>query len=167
MQRVKSLPSSWQRQRTILFVTPLVVAADQLSKLWVRHSLLAGESLPAEGVLRLTHVRNEGIIFGISANQTLSLVLPIVVVVAALLFYFYYAQGKSGLMKAALGLLVGGSLGNLVDRLRFGYVTDFVDLRLWGNFHWPAFNLADSAIVIGVILLAYSVLRLETSPKPG
>ena len=117
--------------------------------------------------MRLTHVRNEGIIFGISVNQTLSLVLPIVVVVAALLFYFYYAPGKSGLMKAALGLLVGGSLGNLVDRLRFGYVTDFIDLRLWGNFHWPAFYLADSAIVIGAILLAYSVLRLEKSPKPS
>lgn len=167
MQRVKSLPSSWQRQRTILLITPLVVAADQLSKLWVRHSLSLNESLPSEGVLRLTHVRNEGIIFGISANQTLSLVLPIVVVVAALLLYFRYAPSNSGAMKIALGLLVGGSLGNLIDRLRFGYVTDFIDLRLWGNFHWPAFNLADSAIVIGAILLAYSVLRLEKSPKPS
>ena len=165
MQRVNSLLVSWQSQRALFLVVLLVVAVDQLSKLWVSLLLEKGESIPQEGILRLTYVTNEGIIFGLSAHQTLSLVLPILVMVAALLFYFHYAPSNSGAIKAALGLLVGGSLGNLVDRLRFGYVTDFIDLRLWGNFHWPAFNLADLAIVMGAILLAYSLLRLKKSPK--
>jgi len=165
MQRVKSLPSSWQRQRTIFLVTPLVVAADQLSKLWVRHSLLPGESLPSEGVFRLTHVRNEGIVFGLSAPPTLSLVLSILLLIAVCFLYFRYAPPNLGSIKVGIGLLVGGDLGNLIDRFRFGYVTDFIDIRLWGNFHWPVFNVADMAEVIGVILIVYSLLRLINSPK--
>jgi len=143
------------------------LAADQLSKLWVRENLLPGESVPKEGVLRLTYVTNEGIIFGLSAHQALSLILPILVVAAVLFLYYRYTLFHSGLIKIALGLVIGGSLGNLVDRIAFGYVTDFIDFRLWGDYHWPAFNLADSALVIGIILFVYFWLRLKLSPKHG
>jgi len=85
--------------------------------------------------------------------------------VAALFFYLRYTLCNSRLVKIALGLLVGGSLGNLVDRVRLGYVTDFIDIRLWGDFHWPAFNLADLAIVVGVILLVYFLQGLRKSPQ--
>jgi signal peptidase II len=141
------------------------LAADQLSKLWVRENLFLGESVPQEGVLRLTHVTNEGIIFGLSAHPALSLILPILVVAAVLFLYYRYPMFHSGLIKIALGLVIGGSLGNLVDRIRFGYVTDFIDLHLWGDFHWPAFNLADLAIVIGIILFVYFWLHLKLYPK--
>jgi signal peptidase II len=167
MPRVKSLQGSWQSQRVLFLVALLVLAADQLSKLWVRENLLVGESVPKEGILRLTHVTNEGIIFGLSAHPALSLILPILVVAAVLFLYYRYPMFHSGLIKVALGLVIGGSLGNLVDRLRFGYVTDFVDLRLWGDFHWPAFNLADLTSVIGIILFVYFWLRLTLSPKNG
>lgn len=167
MLRLSSLRGSWQSQRVLFLVTLLVLTADQLSKLWVRENLLPGESVPKEGVLRLTYVTNEGIIFGLSAPQTLSLILPILVVAVVLFLYYRYALFHSGLIKIALGLVIGGSLGNLVDRIGFGYVTDFIDLRLWGDFHWPAFNLADLAIVIGIILFVYFWLRLKLSPKHG
>ena len=163
MQRLNSLLGNWQSQGIFLLVILLVTAADQFSKLWVRDNLALGQSRPEEGILRLTHVANEGIIFGLHAHQMLSLIIPIVVVIAALFLYYYYRYTllNSGLVKVALGLVIGGSIGNLVDRIRFGYVTDFIDLRLWGDFHWPAFNLADSALIIGIILLVYFLLRLK------
>lgn len=165
MPKVSSLLGSWQSHRALFLVTLSVMAADQLSKWWIREDLLLGQSLPKEGMWRLTHVANTGVIFGLSAPKTLSLVLPLLVIVAALSFYFRYTPFNSRLIKIALGLLVGGSLGNLVDRLRLGYVTDFIDIRLWGDFHWPAFNLADLAIVIGAILLVYFLQGLRKSPK--
>jgi signal peptidase II len=167
MPRLSSLRGSWQSQRVLFLVTLLVLAADQLSKLWVRENLVVGESVPQEGILRLTHVTNEGIIFGLSAHPALSLILPILVVAAVLFLYYEYPMFHSGLIKVALGLVIGGSLGNLVDRLRFGYVTDFIDLRLWGDFRWPAFNLADLAIVIGIILFVYFWLHMKLYPKHG
>jgi signal peptidase II len=164
MPKVNSPPGSWQSQGILFLVILLVAAADQLSKLWVRDNLFLGQYLPEEGILRLTHRTNEGIVFGLPAPQMLSLVLPILVVGAALFLYHRYTLLNSGLIKIALGLIVGASIGNLVDRIRFGYVTDFIDLRLWGDFHWPAFNLADLALVVGVILIIFFLLRLANSP---
>ncbi len=136
-----------------------------MSKLWVRNNLALDQSRPEEGILRITHLTNEGIIFGIHAPQTLSLVTSIVVIIAALFLYYYYLNRHilpdSRLIKLGIGLVVGGSIGNLIDRFRFNYVTDFIDVRLWGDFHWPAFNLADSALVIGTVLIIYSLLRLK------
>lgn len=165
MQRLNSLPDSWRSQRILFIVVLLVIAADQLSKLWIRDKLDLGESIPEEGILRLTHVANEGIVFGIPASQIFSLVLPILVVATVLFLYYQYALFNSGSIKIALGLVIGGSIGNLVDRIRLGHVTDFIDLRLWGDFHWPAFNSADLAIVIGVIIIIVFLLRMVKSPR--
>jgi signal peptidase II len=168
-----SLRDSIKRATLCLLVIALVIASDQLSKLWIRTNLAIGESLPLIGRLSLIHIRNTGSAFGLLANQTF---LIIVISIAALLFillFLRYLSPATTLSIVAIGLLMGGALGNLIDRLRFGSVTDFIYFRLWGNFHWPAFNIADASIVVGVCLLIYSFYRsgiftkaYERSNKP-
>jgi len=147
-----------------LIAAALVIALDQLSKSWVRGNLAPGESLPEAGFLRLTYVTNPGFVFGLPANQTFLLIFTTVVILLILPFFFYYLTVHyrshiTSLCTICLGLILGGAIGNLIDRLRFGYVTDFIDIRLWGNFHWPAFNFADASIVIGTFTLAYALFR--------
>ncbi|MBI2980523.1 MAG: signal peptidase II [Chloroflexi bacterium] len=139
----------------------LVVAADQLSKLWIRSNLVVGQSLPATGLFQLTHAHNSGAAFGLFQGQSFLLTLVALVGIGTILllvFFFshHFSVLNDWLTGFALGLILGGTIGNLTDRLRLGYVTDFIDIGIW-----PAFNIADSAIVIGVILFAYS-LRLAT-----
>jgi len=150
----------------VFFLTALlVVAADQLSKIWIRSTLATGESLPETGLFRLTHIHNTGAAFGLFQDQsfllTIVAIVGIVVVLLLALFFsrrFPFLDNRLG--KLALGLVLGGTAGNLIDRLRLGYVTDFIDIGIW-----PAFNLADSAIVVGVILFAYLLLSLATAKK--
>lgn len=173
MRRLNFLPGNWQSQGIFFLVIFVVVTTDQLTKLFIRNSLDLGQSWPKEGILRLTHVTNDGIIFGLSAPQLLSLIIPFVVVITTLFLYYYssyrHTFPDSWFIKLGFGLVIGGSIGNLIDRFRFSYVTDFIDIRLWGDYHWPAFNLADSALVIGVILIIYFLLRLKPfqSTDPG
>jgi len=164
MQRVNSLQGKWQN--TVFFLTALlVVAADQLSKLGIRSNLAIGESLLEVGFFRLTHVHNTGAVFGLFRGQPLPLTIIALVGVAALLvyalfFYRHFPLLDNMLGKSALGLVLGGTVGNLIDRMHFGYVTDFIAVGIW-----PAFNIADSAIVVGVIIFAYFLLRLARAEK--
>jgi signal peptidase II len=152
MPEVERQGSGW-RGGLFLIIAVFVVALDQISKLWVRSYLDPYEIIPWVGCLSLTNVRNTGSAFGLFANQAFLLtIVAIVVLVAILLFYRYFSRSNI-LGISALGLVFGGAVGNLIDRLRFGYVTDFVDVRLWRDFHWPAFNVADSAITVGSIML--------------
>jgi signal peptidase II len=147
------------RAALCLLVIASIIASDQLTKLWIRNHLAIGESLPLIGRLSLIHIRNTGSAFGLLANQT---VLIIIISIAALLFillFLRYLSPATTLSIVAIGLLMGGALGNLLDRIRFGSVTDFIYFRLWGDFHWPAFNIADASIVVGVCLLIYSFYR--------
>jgi len=148
-----------------LFTAALVIAADQLSKLWVRANLFPGQFLPEDGLLRLTYVSNAGGVFGLLGPAVLWLLLSTLVIVAAFLLYRWYLYSRALLAKIASAVLFGGGVGNLVDRLSLGYVTDFIDLRLLGSFHWPTFNIADCAIVIGVALLGYSLLFQSRQPN--
>jgi signal peptidase II len=167
MQKVSSLRGSLQSQRLLLLVVLLAAILDQLSKLWVRKSLILGESCPAEGFLRLTHVGNEGIVFGLSVPEAFGYILPVLVVAAALFLLHRYDLLGGRLAQLSVGLFVGGSLGNLIDRIRLGHVTDFIDFNLWGDFHWPAFNLADVAIVVGIALLIWLGIRLAATSRQG
>jgi len=167
MQKVSPLQGNLQSQKTLFIVALLVVIADQLTKLWIRDSLVLGESRPHEGFVRLTLVHNTGIVFGFSVNQAVPLIISIALIAAVVFFSHRYALLNNRLIKISLGLFIGGSIGNLIDRLRFGYVTDFIDFRLWGSFHWPAFNLADVAIVVGFFLLLWFAIRTATSQKHG
>ena len=131
------------------------MVADQLSKAWIKVNLPGGESVPAEGLFRLTHVHNTGAAFGLFQGQLFSLTIValigiIVVLLFALFYYRRFPFLDSKLVKPSLGLILGGAVGNLIDRLRLGYVTDFIDIGIW-----PAFNIADSAIVVGVVIFAY------------
>ncbi len=148
-----------KRLRLSLIVATIVVALDQLSKLWIRDNLVPGESLPEIGFLRLTYVVNTGSAFGLFANQTFLLIVITIVSLTSILLFLRYLSSASALTNASLGLILGGAVGNLIDRLHFGYVIDFIDIRLWGGLHWPAFNVADAAIVVGIFTLAYSLYQ--------
>ena len=153
------LRDSIKRVTLCLIVIALVSAADQLSKLWIRAHLELGESLSITDRLSLIYIGNTGSAFGLLANQTF---LIIIISIAALLFillFLRYLSPATTLSIVSIGLIMGGAVGNLIDRLRFGYVTDFIYFRLWGNFHWPAFNIADAAITVGVFVLIYSFYR--------
>lgn len=157
-----------RRAPLLLFsVAFVVLAADQLTKEWIRHSLLPGEALPEYGVLRLIHSTNSGIIFGLEAPIAVSITVPIVLICAVLLAYYWYGPIGDRLVNVCLGLFVGGSAGNLLDRLRFRAVTDFVDVRLWGDMHWFTFNLADLSIILAILLfgLVISGLGLRRGTK--
>ena len=163
MQKADSPRGSWWN--AVLFLTALlVVAADQLSKTWVR-SHPEGQLIYEMGFFQVTHVSNTGAAFGLFQGQSLALTIVAIVGIAAILFYALFAYRHftfvdSMLSRIALGLILGGTVGNLVDRLRFGCVTDFIDVGIW-----PAFNIADSAVVVGVIIFAYSVLRSARTEK--
>ena len=159
MQKANSLQGKWWY---IIFglTALLIVVADQLSKLWIRSSLAIGESLFEVGFFRLTRVHNSGAAFGLFQGQSFLLTIIASVGVAALLLYAFLFHHKfpfleNRLGKLALGLVLGGTVGNLIDRIHLGYVTDFIDFNFW-----PAFNIADSAIVVGIIILAYSLICL-------
>ena len=164
MEKASSLSRKWQI--VVFFLTALaVLASDQLSKAWIRSHLAIGESLPETGWIRLTYVRNTGSSFGLFQNQFLPLTVvavagAIVLVYLALLGYRRFPFLDKVSSQITLGLVLGGTLGNLVDRLRFGYITDFIDFGFW-----PAFNVADSAIVIGVAAFAYLLLSLVRAEK--
>ena len=164
MPKVNSLRGKWQNV-AFLLTALLIVAADQFSKIWVRSNLAIGESLPETGLFRLTHVYNTGAVFGLFQDQSfpLTIVAVIGVIVLLLFTFFFYHRfflSDNGLGKPALGLILGGTVGNLIDRLRFEGVTDFIDIGLW-----PSFNIADSAVVVGTIIFAYSLLRLAQAWK--
>ena len=143
----------------------LVVVADQLSKIWIRFNLPLGQSLPETGFFRLTHIYNTGAAFGLFQGQLFPLTIVALVSVVVLSLYALFIHQRfpfldNRLGKSALGLVLGGTLGNLIDRLRFGYVTDFIDVGIW-----PTFNIADSAVVTGVIIFAYSLFPLVRAEK--
>ena len=143
----------WYRDRILPSTLVSVVIVDQLSKYLVRANLGLYESWPAEGIFRLTHGTNSGTAFGLFPNQTAVLIVASLLAIG-FLYYFYRAQAlPSRVLRLAIGLQLGGALGNLADRLRTGSVVDFIDVG-W----WPAFNLADSSIVIGIALLACVVI---------
>jgi signal peptidase II len=139
-----------------------VLALDQLSKSWVVAHMSLGESREVASWLvpwfSLTYVTNTGIAFGLF--QGMGDVLLIVAFIAIGAIFLYYRHLPSGPipLHVALGLQMGGALGNLVDRLTRGAVVDFIDLNFWPLHHWPIFNLADTSIVAGVVLLLLVML---------
>lgn len=145
------------------WVAGAVVALDQATKALIDRLLSLHESRTLiEGVLQLTYVRNRGAAFGLFSNSSLpyqSLLLSGLglLALAAIAAYAWKLPANSRLPRIGLALIMGGALGNLLDRARLGYVIDFVD-AYWGPHHWPAFNAADSAISIGVCLLVLDIL---------
>ena len=146
--------TKWWRGGLFLLVAVVIVAADQFTKHWISSTLPLGESLPEFGCLSIVHVQNTGSAFGLFADQSVILsIVAIIGIIVVLLFYRYLSTyGILGTL--SLGLILGGAVGNQIDRIRLGHVTDFILVRLWNHVYWPAFNVADSAITVGAIILA-------------
>ena len=143
-------------------VTAIVLGVDQLTKALARGAVARGEEDPILPGVALVNVRNDGVAFGIDAGGQALVVILISVALAGLLAYFVRHSTRPG-MWVPTGLLLGGALGNILDRVREGAVTDFVKVPLW-----PAFNLADVAIVAGVIALLYVLERPRGgAPSPA
>jgi len=150
--------------RLWLVPSALVIALDQLTKHWVVQAFSFGEASPVTTFFNLVLAHNTGAAFSFLAEAGgWQRVFFIVVasVASAVIFYLLRKHGRQTLFALALSLVLGGALGNLIDRIRWGYVVDFLDFY-YGNYHWPAFNVADMAITGGVILLVLDSMR-----KPG
>jgi signal peptidase II len=135
------------------------VVADQVTKHVVASNLSLGEGLHVVGPFSIRHVQNSGIAFGLFSNATAAVIVVTAIAVAWMLVYFARSGARHPVLPVALGLVIGGSISNLADRVRLGFVTDFLDFR-----YWPAFNLADSFIVIGVGILLAALLLAEREP---
>lgn len=131
----------------------LVVALDQAAKALVEHNLLPGEDVDVLGPIELTLSHNSGVAFGLASGGGTRLVLLTVLALAVVGFLFWRNPTRPGMWIAA-GLLAGGALGNLADRVRADAVTDYIQIG-----SWPAFNLADVAVTAGVLVLALSYLK--------
>jgi signal peptidase II len=140
-------------------VAGAAIVCDQLTKWLVTSQLSLGESVRLLPGLTLHHVQNTGIAFGLFASATALVTVATAAVVAWMLVFFARSGARHPILPAALGLLVGGSLSNLADRVRLGHVVDFVEVP-----HWPAFNLADTVIVVGVAVLVATLVWAEREP---
>ena len=131
-----------------------VLVIDQGSKFLIRKNLSLYESIPIiPDFFHLTYIENPGAAFGIFAHQRIFFIIITILILIGILYFYFKLQQEQWLLKLSLGLVVGGAIGNFLDRLRWGAVIDFLDFRIW-----PVFNIADTAIVIGMIVIAYQVL---------
>ncbi|HEU0020714.1 MAG TPA: signal peptidase II [Dehalococcoidia bacterium] len=147
------------RDFTVLQAAILVLLLDQLSKYVVIQSLSPGFSFPFRGIFRITHVHNTGSAFGILQGLNTPLIFVSFIGIVILVLIYRSQPHPSNWLRLSLALQLGGAFGNLIDRMRLGYVTDFIDIG-----PWPVFNLADASIVSGLIILAW-VLTRGRSPK--
>lgn len=134
-------------------IAALVVVVDQVAKTSVRADITRGEVVEFVGPVKLTHTHNDGIAFGLAGGGGIFVIALSLAALVALGVFIASAPGRTGTWLAG-GLILGGAVGNLIDRVRIGHVTDFLLLP-----HWPAFNLADCAITVGVVVLAWTLLR--------
>lgn len=129
-----------------------VLVADQLTKAWLVSFLAPGQRTEVLGTyLRLVHSQNSGALFGLFRDQAILFAIVSLGVVG-MIIWFHGSAGRNTLLSVALGLLLGGALGNMTDRFRYGYVVDFVDLGI-GDIRWYTFNVADAAISCAILLL--------------
>lgn len=160
------------RDLVVLGIAAMVVAADQITKAWVRRSLLLGipwDPVPwLRPILSFTYVTNIGAAFGIFPQLSAVYPLIAVTVLGVLFFFFRHLVASGWPATIGLGLLLGGVLGNnIIDRLWHGYVTDFIDLNFWPLHEWPVFNIADSSVVVGVCVLSIYLLLQEEPRAPA
>jgi signal peptidase II len=157
------LSAKW---KMVLSWVVTILVLDQLTKMIVDGAMSLHQSIPIiEGFFNLTYVRNTGAAFGIFAGSHEAFRLPFLILVSVLALGFVAVMLKrlhneeKGLI-SALSLIIGGAIGNLVDRVLYGEVIDFLDFY-WSNYHWPAFNVADSCITIGVLITLFYLIRAK------
>jgi len=152
----------------MLALTPLILIVDQLTKLYIDRTMQLYDSFPViDGLFSITYLRNRGAAFSFLSEASWRLpffILATVIAVVAILVAFHKLRDEQRFAAVSLTLILSGAVGNLIDRVRLGEVIDFLDVY-WGRHHWPAFNVADSAICVGVALLALDMFREERRAK--
>lgn len=155
----------WYKDPLLIIIISVVFFIDQITKAIVRHNLVLHQSIPRDGPVQITHTFNTGSAFGLFPDQTLFLILASLVGISILLLIYGNNSLPSLPLRLSLGLQLGGALGNLVDRVRMGHVTDFIELGFW-----PVFNVADASIVVGIIIVGALFLfagKREQETGPG
>jgi signal peptidase II len=155
----------------IIWPALLIICLDQVSKFAVQGGLKVYESVPIiKGFFNMVHVRNRGMAFGFMNRPDMDfgfwiLVSATILAVVLLLFWFYRMEDENNWMILGLSLILGGALGNLIDRLRLHEVIDFLDVYV-GSYHWPAFNVADAAITVGAFVVGLNLFFSSPEKKP-
>ncbi|HEX7077419.1 MAG TPA: signal peptidase II [Candidatus Eisenbacteria bacterium] len=146
----------------------LVVVLDQFTKAIASARLLLGDPVTLLGdLVRFTLVHNTGAAFGLFPGSRLPFIAISIVAIGVVVYLFFRETYRSALNRVLLGCILGGAIGNLIDRIRLGWVVDFIDMGL-GRTRWPVFNVADSAVTLGVLLLAWNLARAgrDAAPDP-
>ena len=146
----------------ILFVTAIMVFADQASKAIVRKTMSLYESIPViSDFFHFTYITNDGMAFGINFPFGIYIFSTISIVFTCFLFWYLWTIQEHGIViRTGIALILAGAIGNLIDRVLFGEVVDFLDFMI-GNFHWYVFNIADSCVTVGMGFVLYDSLILE------
>ena len=149
----------------LLALAGAVLAVDMWTKQWATRTLAGAPPVPVIGeFVRFTYVRNSGLAFGLGQGFPFPYYLFSIAAVLVVLVLFLRGRVQGTGRRLALACILGGALGNLVDRLATGLVVDFIDVG-WGRWHWPVFNVADSAVTIGVVLFALTWPRRDAEPE--
>lgn len=151
----------WYKDYILILSVSVIFVLDQISKYAAKELLRYGESWPESGIFRFTHVTNSGTAFGLFKDATPILVVASFIAIGFLIYFYRTHIGSRRILRLAIGMLMGGALGNLLDRIMYGSVVDFIDVG-W----WPVFNLADSSIVVGMFILAY-VMLFDSKASPS
>jgi signal peptidase II len=134
----------------------VIIGLDQYTKYLAATKLINYETIPLiENVFHLTFVKNKGAAFGILQNQKWFFVIVTIIIMLAIIYYIIKKKPGNKLLMVSLSMILGGAVGNLIDRIRYSYVIDFFDFNL---INWPVFNVADSFVVVGTVLLSYYLL---------
>lgn len=144
----------------IFLASSIVFVLDRLTKALAASYMSYGQSIKVlPGIFHITFVLNTGTAFGLFKGQNLFFISVSIIIIIAILVYAFIVKIPHLAARLALGLILGGAAGNLFDRIRFGNVIDFLDFRIW-----PIFNIADSAITIGMLILVWIILRRRCTP---
>ena len=151
----------------VLFITALIITADQISKSLVKSTMTLYDVVPViPGFFQLNYITNKGMAFGINLPVGISFFSGISLIITCFLVWILWCERKNNLlMRISLALILGGAIGNLIDRILFGEVIDFFDFMV-GDFHWYIFNIADSAVTVGIILMLFYSFLFKPKVQP-
>lgn len=141
----------------LILLSLVIIAVDQYSKYYIQTHMLQGASIPViQDIFHITYVLNPGAAFGMLEHQTAFFIVVALILLAGAIYFYPRIPAKNFMLRCGIGLQAGGAIGNVIDRIRTGYVVDFFDFRIW-----PVFNIADVAIVTGVCFIIFHILYLS------
>ena len=151
----------------VLFITALIITADQISKSLIKSTMTLYDVIPViPGFFQLNYITNKGMAFGINLPVSISFFSGISLIITCFLVWILWCERKNNLlMRISLASILGGAIGNLIDRILFGEVIDFFDFMV-GDFHWYIFNIADSAVTVGIILMLFYSFLFKAKVQP-